>query len=336
MVVLAVHHLRLLSAKPQIVVIPRVILVVSSILRIWRNLYVSVVVGTLLHWRVAVVGSTFLAEKLIFITKDIHFYHVVLFQVRDFIIERLHFDHMNTILVLLGLLFLLSHFFDILVHLVEFILQRLNLSILILALSLEILAHVLKFFDGAIEITKNPLLFILLQVLLFLDFLFALIYILLELVQKLRELDLQVLVFFRESNLLVIEFFLFVLNMFNPLFNIIIDFKLLIQSSIFIFLKAFLLLNYLVSNQNRGYLTLRHLLNFEEFCHLVCVCDSCLILLVCSFTTFLTKATSTLPSQWHLRILKHFEITLIHLLLIIFVFVHERHVVQNLIHVKIE
>ena len=81
MVVLAVHHLRLLSAKPQIVVIPRVILVVSSILRIWRNLYVSVVVGTLLHWRVAVVGSTFLAEKLIFITKDIHFYHVVLFQV---------------------------------------------------------------------------------------------------------------------------------------------------------------------------------------------------------------------------------------------------------------
>ena len=81
MVVLAVHHLRLLSAKPQIVVISVVILVVASVLGIRRYLNISVFVGTLLHWRVAIIGSTFLAEELVLITQDIHFYHIVLFQV---------------------------------------------------------------------------------------------------------------------------------------------------------------------------------------------------------------------------------------------------------------
>lgn len=153
MVVLAAHHLRLLSASPQIVVIFVEILVIACVLGIRRHIHVSVVVGTLLHWRVAIIGSTFLAEELVFITKDIHFYHIVLFQVRDFIVERLDFDHLNTIYVLLGLIFLLSHIFAILDHLVEFLLHGLNLSILILALSLQILAHVFKLFDGAIEIT---------------------------------------------------------------------------------------------------------------------------------------------------------------------------------------
>jgi len=163
-------------------------------------------------------------------------------------------------------------------------------------------------------------------VLLFLDFLLALINILLELVQKLRELNLEVLIFFSECNLLVVEFLLFVLDKFNSLLDVGVDLELLIQPSIFILLKGFLLLNYLISYQNRGYLTLGHLLNLEEVCHLVCVRNSSRILLVGSVPTFLTKAATALSSQWHLRILEHFETVLLHLLLGI-VTVHKRHVV---------
>ena len=171
--------------------------------------------------------------------------------------------------------------------------------------------------------------------LLFLNFLLALIYVLLELVQKLGELNLEVFIFFGQCNLLVVEFLLFILDKFNSLLNVVVDLKLLIQSSIFILLKGFLLLNYLVRDQNRGNLTLGHLLNLEEVCQLVRVCSGSLILLVRTFPTFLAEA-ATLSPQWHLRILEHFETILIHLHLALFIVVHKRHVVQNCIHVKIE
>lgn len=185
MIVLSIHHLRLLSTQPQIVVISVEILVVTSILRIRRDLYFSVVVGAFLHWRITIIGSSFLAEKLILVAQDIHFHHVVLFQVSDFIIERLHLDNLDTVNMLLSLLFLLPQIFAILFQLVDFVLHRLNLSIFVLTLSLQILAHVLKLFDCAIEITENTLLLILLHNLVFLDFLLALIHVLLELIQKL-------------------------------------------------------------------------------------------------------------------------------------------------------
>ena len=171
--------------------------------------------------------------------------------------------------------------------------------------------------------------------LLFLNFLLALIHILLELVQKLGELNLEVFIFFRQCNLLVVEFLLFILDKFNSLFNVVVDLKLLIQSSIFILLKGFLLLDYLVCDQNRGYLTLGHLLNLEEVCQLVRVCGGSLVLLVGSFPTFLAEAATALSPQRHLRILEHFETILIQLHLALFVVVHKRHVVQNCIHVKI-
>ena len=171
--------------------------------------------------------------------------------------------------------------------------------------------------------------------LLFLNFLLALIYVLLELVQKLGELNLEVFIFFGQCNLLVVEFLLFILDKFNSLLNVVVDLKLLIQSSIFILLKGFLLLNYLVRDQNRGNLTLGHLLYLEEICQLVRVCSGSLILLVRTFPTFLAEA-ATLSPQRHLRILEHFETILIHLHLALFIVVHKRHVVQNCIHVKIE
>lgn len=311
------------------------VLVVADVLGVWRHLDVIVVIVALLHGCVAVIGSAFLAEEFVLIAQDIHFYHVVLLQVGDLIIERLDLHHLNAVLVLFSLFLLLLHFFAILLHLVELILQGLNLRILILALSLQILAHVFELFDGAVELPEDSFLFILLQVLLFLDFLLALVDVLLELVQKLGELHLEVLVLFGQCDLLVVELFLFVLNEFHALLDVVVDLELLVQSGVFVLLEGLLLLDYLVGDQNRRNLTLSHLLNLEKASHLVRVRHSSLILLVGSFSTFLAKTATTLASQWHLRILEHFEIVLVQFLLCVLIIVHKRHVVQNLIHVKI-
>lgn len=144
-------------------------------------------VRSLLQWSCLVIafGSSLVSKKLVLVFQDVHFDCIVLLEILYLVVERLDDDGLNSILVHLQLLVVLLQILNFLLLKFEIWCHLKNWPALQLDLVNQLIVSLQMLLDAAIEIIADPLVLIFLPAGLF----FNLFYVLLELIEELREFE---------------------------------------------------------------------------------------------------------------------------------------------------
>ena len=129
--------------------------------------------------------------------------------------------------------------------------------------------------DAAIEIVTDPLVLIFLPAGLF----FNLFYILLELIEELREFESKILIIFGQYRIHFTLFILVFFQLFHPRLDFFLDTQLSLQPFVFFLLESFEFFYDLVGDENGSQLAPGHLLYLKDARDLILVCLTRLIFL---------------------------------------------------------
>lgn len=114
---------------------------------------------------------------------NVHLHHIMFLEVVDFFVKTLNFDILQLLFVLLCLLVPLFQECHVLLQDVSVFLEVSDHLVLLLAIPLQVLAHLLELPDGAVQIVEQLVLYLLLFFLLFLRLSLTFVDVLLELVE---------------------------------------------------------------------------------------------------------------------------------------------------------